>query len=58
MSNTKEETIQQLMKQWIECDKKYKMAKETGDEDLRKEMFNMRFELVYAIVALTYYEGD
>ncbi len=56
--STKEENIKQLTKQWIECDKKYERAKETGDEDLRKEMFNMRFELLYAIVALTYYEGD
>ena len=38
--------------------KKYEMAKETGNEDLRKEMFNMRFELVYAIVALSYHEED
>ena len=58
MRNTKEETIQQLREQFIECNKKYEMAKETGDEDLRKEMFNMRFELVYAIVALSYHEED
>lgn len=57
MSN-KEETIQQLIRQLIECEKKYKMAKETGDEDLRKEMFNMQFELGYAIVALSNYEED
>lgn len=58
MSNIKEKTIQQLMEQLGECNKKYEEAKETGDEDLRKEMFNMRFELVYAIVALSYHEEN
>ena len=58
MSNIKEKTIQQLMEQLGECNKKYEEAKETGNEDLRKEMFNMRFELVYAIVALLYHEED
>lgn len=58
MSNIKEKTIQQLMEQLGECNKKYEEAKETGDEDLRREMFNMRFELVYAIVALSYHEED
>lgn len=56
--STKEENIKQLTKRLIECDKKYALAKEKGDKELQKEMFNMRLELGYAIVALSHYEGD
>lgn len=58
MSMGKEETLKQLLSELTECNRIHKEAKEKDDFELANKMFNLRFEIGYAIVSLMHYEED